>query len=149
MFEAARASRQRSFDYLFWNETQGLWLDWNLDTNSHLKGFYTSSLVPLLWGCCQNATRHKLVLSALRRLDLLSYPGGLPTSLSQSGQQWDFPNVWPPHQWFPVLAWQQSPDPELRTAASSIAQTWIRSVYRGWEEFNHTMFEKVSWQTNL
>ena len=24
------------------------------------------------------------------------YPGGVPTSMSDSGQQWDFPNAWPP-----------------------------------------------------
>ena len=24
------------------------------------------------------------------------YPGGIPTSMVDSGQQWDFPNAWPP-----------------------------------------------------
>ena len=30
------------------------------------------------------------------RQDLDAYPGGVPTSLVKSGQQWDFPNCWPP-----------------------------------------------------
>ncbi len=143
MFKAAKKSRENSFNALFWNETEGLWLDWNLNTNSHSLGFYTSSLVPLFWGCSVNTAQHKRVLATLRESDLLAYPGGLPTSLQESGQQWDYPNVWPPHQWLPVVAWQQSHDQELRAAAASMAKTWISSVYAGWEEFNYTMFEKV------
>ena len=27
---------------------------------------------------------------------MLSYPGGIPTSLRNTGEQWDFPNAWPP-----------------------------------------------------
>lgn len=28
----------------------------------------------------------------------LQFPNGVPTSLRQSGQQWDYPNAWPPLQ---------------------------------------------------
>lgn len=28
----------------------------------------------------------------------LHYPNGVPTSLRESGQQWDYPNAWPPLQ---------------------------------------------------
>lgn len=28
----------------------------------------------------------------------LDYPNGVPTSLWDSGQQWDYPNAWPPLQ---------------------------------------------------
>lgn len=109
-----------------------------------MEGFYASTLVPLFWGCGQNLTKHSILLSSLNRLGVLGYPGGIPTSLKESGQQWDFPNVWAPLQWFPVLAWQQSSVPVLNEAAASIAQTWINTTYAAWEIFNHTMFEKVS-----
>lgn len=29
-------------------------------------------------------------------VSVLDFPGGLPTSLNYSGEQWDFPNAWPP-----------------------------------------------------
>lgn len=144
MFEAAKASREQYFDALFWNETEGLWLDWNRDTGNHSTGFYSSSLVPLLWGCSVNTSQHRRVLTSLRERGLLNYPGGLPTSLYESGQQWDYPNVWAPHQWFPVVAWQQSQDQELQAAAQHMAEAWIVSTYTGWKQYNHTMFEKVS-----
>lgn len=28
----------------------------------------------------------------------LQFPNGVPTSLRESGQQWDYPNAWPPLQ---------------------------------------------------
>ena len=31
------------------------------------------------------------------------YSGGLPTSLVHSGQQWDFPNVWPPMEHMAIM----------------------------------------------
>jgi len=32
----------------------------------------------------------------LQDLGVLDYPGGIPTSLLDSGEQWDFPNAWAP-----------------------------------------------------
>ena len=114
-----------------------------MDRGRHLEGFYASTLVPLLWGCGQNITKHSILLSALDQLGVLDYPGGIPTSLKESGQQWDFPNVWAPLQWFPVMAWQHSSVQTLNEAAASIAETWLRTTYTGWVAYNHTMFEKV------
>ena len=31
-----------------------------------------------------------------RDQEVLSYPYGIPNSLGETGQQWDFPNSWPP-----------------------------------------------------
>ena len=79
----------------------------------------------------------------LQKLGALDYPGGIPTSLhANSTQQWDFPNVWAPLQWFPVLGWFSSEDDSLRAAARDIAEKWINTTFTGWEN-NKTMFEKV------
>jgi len=146
-FLQAFQRRQRIFDALFWNESRGMWFDWDLQSNSHLPNFYASSLVPLLWGCsvAPNETKHVALLKALQSLGVLDYPGGIPASLVQgTGQQWDFPNAWAPHQWFPVAAWARSGLRTLRQAARKIAETWIRTVYSAWTHYNHTIFEKVS-----
>ena len=124
-----------------------------MDRMAHVEGFYASSLVPLLWNCTYpnsstdvvHLSQQKAVLSFLKSQGLLNYVGGIPASLNKvSSQQWDFPNVWAPLQWFPVLAWYSSNDQELRAAASSIATTWLKSTYEGWLKYNKTMFEKVS-----
>ena len=152
LFDNTVLQRQASFDKLFWNESSGLWRDMDVDRMAHLEGFYASSLVPLLWNCTYpnssssqlHLSQQKATLSYLRSHGLLDYIGGIPTSLDvRSTQQWDFPNVWAPLQWFPVLAWFNSSDSELREAARSIAATWLNSTYEGWRKYN-TMFEKVS-----
>lgn len=144
-FLQALEERQRSFDSLFWNEERGLWVDRDLDTDGPLGNFYASSLVPLLWECSShNATRVEATLATLQSLGVLEYPGGVPASLVESGEQWDFPNAWAPHQWFPVAAWAHSEVLPLRQAARKIAKTWITSTYSAWNQYNHTMFEKVS-----
>ena len=83
-------------------------------------------------------------LSTLNLLEVLDYPGGVPTSLwENSTQQWDFPNAWPPLQWMLVAAWHDSTSAVLRDAAEKIAKTWLTTTFLAWEKFNHTMFEKV------
>ena len=140
----ALLNRQQAFEAVFWNETAGLWLDLDQDTDKHLEAFYLSSMVTLLWGCSAslNVTRHELVLKMLQNNKVLEYPGGMPVSLKQSSQQWDFPNVWAPLQWFLVAGWYNSTSTPLRAAARTVAQTWIDSTYTAWNKFN-LMFEKV------
>ena len=125
-----------------------MWTDRILEDGSYLPGFYASSLTPLyMWKIDNNLniTRSKLVLQILNRLGVLGYPGGIPTSLNKtSGQQWDFPNAWSPLQWFIVQAWKDSGDSSLEDAASMVATTWLRSTYKGWLNYNNSMFEKVS-----
>ena len=144
-FSEALRRRQAAFEAIFWNETDGLWRDWDQDRQAHLRGFYASSLVPLLWGCGPtNTTKHEMVLQALNKLELLDHPGGIPTSATtNSTLQWDFPNAWAPLQWFPVVGWHSSPSVMLREAARSIAQTWVTTVLVAWENSNKTVFEKV------
>ena len=144
-FSEALRHRQAAFDTIFWNETGGIWKDWDLELRAHLTGFYDSSFVPLLWGCNPpNITKHEKVLRALNALGLLDYPGGIPTSLNKrTTQQWDFPNAWAPLQWFPVVGWYSSTSAKLRDAAQFIAQTWITTTLVAWEANNQSMFEKV------
>lgn len=142
-YQLALQQRQQAFDVVFWNETTGLWLDLDLDTKKHLDAFYLSSLVTLLWGCSPlNVTKQELVLRALQYQKVLGYPGGMPTSLQQSSQQWDFPNVWAPLQWFLVAGWYNSSSAQLRAAARTVAQTWVTTTYTAWKNLK-LMFEKV------
>lgn len=62
-FQRMAESRQEALDSVFWNNSEGLWQDWDLDTRTHLSGFYASSLYPLYWGYDQpEPTRGHLVL---------------------------------------------------------------------------------------
>lgn len=139
--------RRATFDATFWNETLGLWKDWNLNSmDDSLNGsFYASSFAPLIWRCSQGGVEQdEKFLSTLNSLGVLDYPGGVPASLwENSSQQWDFPNAWGPLQWMLVAAWHNSPSATLRAAAEKLAKTWLTTTYLAWESYNHTMFEKV------
>ena len=39
-----------------------------------------------------------LAIKYLRKTGAIRCKGGVPTSMMDSGQQWDFPNAWPPLQ---------------------------------------------------
>jgi alpha,alpha-trehalase len=52
-------------------------------------------------------------------------PGGLRTTLVESGQQWDRPNGWAPLQWIAVAGLRRYAQDEL---AKEIAGRWIATV---------------------
>ncbi|GKV53286.1 hypothetical protein SLEP1_g59818 [Rubroshorea leprosula] len=54
---------------------------------------------------------------------------GIATSLTNSGQQWDFPNGWAPLQHMIVEGLARSKLIEARSMAKEIAERWIRTNY--------------------
>lgn len=56
------------------------------------------SSAPLHQQRAETSCAVSLTLPVTQRSGALQYPGGIPTSLKESGQQWDYPNAWPPLQ---------------------------------------------------
>ncbi len=75
-------------------------------------------------------------------MGVLELSGGLPTSLQDSGLQWDWPNAWPPLQEMTIQALSACHLPEARDAAFQMAQSWVATNYKGYHGM-HVMFEKV------
>ncbi len=73
----------------------------------------------------------------------LNFTGGVPTSFRDSGQQWDFPNAWPPLQEMLIQALASSHVPEAKKAAFQMAQRWITTNWRAYQA-KRVMYEKVS-----
>jgi hypothetical protein len=71
------------------------------------------------------------------------HAGGTPTSLNYTGEQWDYPNAWPPLQSFLILGLYQTEVKEAVDFAKDLAARWLRSNYIGYKE-NGNMFEKVN-----
>ncbi|KAG8687442.1 hypothetical protein FRC08_011963 [Ceratobasidium sp. 394] len=73
-----------------------------------------ASLVPYwagIWpdelNCKKSGAKQKVMGAFAGVRDVLEmYPGPLPATLVKSGQQWDFPNSWPPLQYFAIKALQ-------------------------------------------
>ena len=140
-------NRKNWFDNLFWNEQTNLYTDWLLDEQRHSSDYYASTIVPLYMYSLDDTlnitTRSKSIVNKLRSIGVFEYPGGLPTSLNESGQQWDFPNAWAPLQWFLVKSFEGSDDKDLKDISTSTLNKWLQSTYEAWIKYNNSMFEKV------
>ncbi|KAL9952754.1 hypothetical protein ACROYT_G040049, partial [Oculina patagonica] len=137
-------ARLAAIEAVLWDNQMGLWLDYDRQSKQKRHYFYASSVVPLWAGVHQgNTTRESLVLRTLKRLKVLDYPGGFPTSLASSGQQWDFPNAWPPLQHMLIEGLAQSSSEELKQEALKFAQNWVSTNYKAWSSTGH-MFEKFN-----
>lgn len=73
---------------------------------------------------------------------MLSYPAGVPTSLVNSSQQWDFPNGWPPLNHMLIEGLRRTGHPLLEDTAFHLADKWLANNYLLYKETTQ-MFEKV------
>ena len=86
-------------------------------------------------------------VAALTDVQRHIYPGGVPpTSVANTGQQWDFPDGWPPVQWFTHRALTKLGATEADILA--FVQSWTASNYCGFlanvSGVTGNMFEKYS-----
>ncbi|CAH2106734.1 unnamed protein product [Euphydryas editha] len=140
---------RNSIKEILWNKEDGIWYDWDLTNQIHRKYFYPSNLAPLWLDAVDksfvkiNAPR---ILEWLSKSHSLDYPGGVPTSLFRSGEQWDFPNAWPPLVSVVVNSLEALDTKESLQIAFKVAQSWVRACYTGFTETKQ-MFEKYDVET--
>ncbi|CAB3253901.1 unnamed protein product [Arctia plantaginis] len=131
---------------VLWNEKEGIWFDYDIKSKLHRKYFYPSNFAPL-W---QGAVRHELVIlngprvvRYLQDSGALKFPGSIPTSLDNTGEQWDFPNVWPPTVSIVVNALEAINTKKSQQLAVQVAQKFVRSCQKGFSQYKQ-MFEKYN-----
>lgn len=151
---------------VFYNSTAGVWFDIDLDTRKHNVNFFPSSFVPLYTGCYKfkdNTTVQKsleylkvntflihfspkdisIFMLFFQKSGALNYPGGVPTSLVNTSQQWDFPNGWPPLMHMIIEGFRKTGDTDLENEAFHLASIWLNNNYLLYNDTSY-MFEKVS-----
>ena len=73
---------------------------------------------------------------------IFHYLGGIPTSLEQTNEQWDFPNAWPPLQIIVIQGLIYTKDRDANNLAYELAKNWVYANHKGYLEAKE-MFEKV------
>ena len=117
------ANRRRSaMREHMWSERNGVFCDFDLEREVVRPGVTAAALSPLLTGL---ADRTQADMTAQVSRDRLLAPGGLRTTLIESGQQWDRPNGWAPLQWIAVAGLRRFGHHAL---AQEIARRWITTV---------------------
>nr|ALF03966.1 soluble trehalase [Cnaphalocrocis medinalis] len=133
-----------NIEKVFWDEQDGIWYDYDMKNEKHRKYFYPSNVAPLWMGAIDKRVilKHSArILEYLKNSHGLDFPGGVPTSLIRSGEQWDFPNAWPPLVSIVVNALEALGTREGKKVAFDVAETWVRACRKGFLE-NKQMFEK-------
>lgn len=135
---------------ILWNDTVGAWLDYDLKNKKQRDYFYPSNLTPLYNGCYDPLKRDNIVRKVrkyLQHYNITTFQGGVPTSFHQTGEQWDWPNAWPPLQHMMIMGLDRTGDDYAQKIAFDIALQWVRSNYKAYETTGH-MFEKVNLNFN-
>lgn len=138
-------NRVNAIENILWNENDGTYYDYSILSNSHVKRYYASNVNPLWTKCFPKSVnvseREEKLHQYLKNEGVLDFPGGIPTSKEESGQQWDFPNAWPPLVDMIIEGLATSESELLQTEAHTQAQKWLKSNYKAYNKAG-AMFEK-------
>ncbi|PPQ65887.1 hypothetical protein CVT26_000907 [Gymnopilus dilepis] len=109
---AASALRDGILD-LFWDSSKLAFYDFSLTNNARNNFFSVATFYPYWSGIIPdevlaNSTSAFSAFSSIN-LVLNRYNGTFPTTFITSGQQWDAPNAWPPHQYIVLNALRALP----------------------------------------
>lgn len=120
-FHQCAEQRRQAIQRHLWNEPAGAWLDYDHQRGEAREGLNAATVMPLFVGLA-SAEQAQRTANALR--DRLLRPGGLGSSETDSGQQWDQPNGWAPLQWFAICGLRRYQQP----LAADIAGRWLQTV---------------------
>jgi alpha,alpha-trehalase len=111
--------RKKAIHEYFWNDDQGFYFDYELPEKKQKQPLTLAGVFPLFFKIATNEQAKK-VATAIKEKFL--QPGGVVTTLEETGQQWDFPNGWAPLQWITINGLENYGYTEL---AREIALRWI------------------------
>ncbi|KAL0331721.1 UNVERIFIED_CONTAM: Trehalase [Sesamum angustifolium] len=146
-FREASQARKKAINSVLWNAEMQQWLDyWLSDSNASKEEVYTwrrsgqnqklfaSNFIPL-WIEPFNSDAKMVddVVLSLQNSGLVC-SFGIATSLTNSGQQWDFPNGWAPLQHMIVEGLVRSGSRHARSVAKDIVVNWTRTNYVAYKE---------------
>ena len=105
-----------------WHGEGGYFADYDIEAGALRAPLTAAALAPLAVGIATQDQADATALAAAR--DLLA-PGGLRTTLVETGEQWDRPNGWAPLQWIGVAGLRRYGHAAL---ARDIAARWVDTV---------------------
>jgi alpha,alpha-trehalase len=124
--DEAAARRRDAVLRLCWSEADGFFFDYDVRTGGRRPAWTLAGLMPLFLRLATPAQAARVAETVRARF---LRPGGVVTSLSDSGQQWDAPNGWAPLEWITIRGLANYGEDGL---AREIARRWLalnRRVY--------------------
>ncbi len=131
--------RKKQIDDLLWNETHGMYLDYDMKNEKESEITSVATFQPLWCGCAST----EQAKSVKENLKLYEYAHGIVPC--EAGQheftyQWDYPNTWPPHSLIVSEALSKYNYEEdaarIRSKYVNIVHDVFKSTGTLWEKYN-------------
>ncbi len=120
--------RVAAIQRLLWDAEDGVFTDYLWREGTTTRSITAATLYPLFLGVA--SPEQAWAVAGTVRGALLQ-PGGLATTLVDSGQQWDAPNGWAPLQWIAVVGLRNYRYPAL---AQDVATRWVAKTIAGYRQ---------------
>jgi alpha,alpha-trehalase len=132
-FAGLAEKRKQAIQTLFWNDAKGFFFDYDFVSQELKQTFTLAAAFPLFFEVA-TPEQAKSVADVLQQKFLK--PGGMTTTLVNSGQQWDAPNGWAPLQWIVYRGL-------LNYGHAELAKT----LRRNWMNANEMVYQKTGKMT--
>jgi len=126
-FDDKARRRAEAMSRVLWNAEAGAFLDYDWQLGASRPALNAATVAPLFTGTATPEQARALAATVRRRLLV---QGGLSTSETASGEQWDRPNGWAPLQWMAVqgFAAYGAADDACRQLSEDIRTRWLATV---------------------
>ena len=127
-FTRRAAARRGAVNRYLWDSAGGVFRDYRWVKRAQVPRISAATLYPLFVGLASEPQAAAVAATVSR--DLLK-AGGIVTTPTVTGQQWDAPNGWPPLQWIGVSGLRHY---SISPLADSVACRWMVGVNRVYAE---------------
>ena len=138
-------TRKALMDKYCWDETQGMYFDYDFVNHKSIPFEAASTFFPLWAGLCSQDQAEKLVEKALPKFVMT---GGIAGSTAESIadinpeaplRQWDYPFGWAPHQ---MLLWEGLKNYGFESKLQEMVYRWLWLITTNAVDYNGTIPEK-------
>ncbi len=119
-FKEIAAVRKATLLKYCWSEELGYFMDYDFKAQQHTEIPSLAGMYPLTF---KMATPEQAAKSAKVINDKFLKTGGVVSTLTDNGQQWDYPNGWAPLQWMTIEGLRNYKSDDL---ANTIKERWVR-----------------------
>jgi alpha,alpha-trehalase len=124
-------ARKDAMHRYLWNRRRGVFTDYDWRAGASSDAITAATLYPLYVGASSSVQAQ--IVAKTVQLRLLE-SGGVGTTATRTGQQWDAPNGWAPLEWIAVQAFRNYGSTAL---AASIARRWVQTNLRLYRRTGH------------
>ncbi len=139
-FARMSEEREAALRTLFWDERRSKWRDVLLE-GERAMGFarkddedYASDWVPL-W-CLEGDLEMRRRATRSLEASEINQVGGIAASNVHTGEQWDWPNAWPPSQYYLASGCWAAADEQSSRLGDSIRDRFMASARKAWGVWN-------------